>query len=381
MIEIKEKEKCCGCGACVTVCPQKCISFKEDANGFWYPEVDKEKCIHCNMCEKVCSILQKKKEEQKDITAFAAYALNEDIRVKSSSGGLFTLLAEKVLDEGGVVFGAAFDEEFMVHHIAITKKAELEKLRGSKYLQSRIENTFEETKNILEQGERVLFSGMACQIAGLKRYLGKEYANLITVDILCHGVPSPKIWRRYLDEQKESGSSVKQIYFRNKHFGWKKFSLKIVFEPLKIYRKQFYFDSFMRLFMSNICFRESCYACEFKDLKRPSDITLGDCWGIENYMPDMDDDKGTSLVLIHSIAGKKLFQTICGDLEVREAEIEKILPESSDSRKSVKPHPKREEFFKQFGQGKKCSELVKLIDDSLKTKVKRKIGKIIRRNR
>jgi coenzyme F420-reducing hydrogenase beta subunit len=380
VIDIQDKENCCGCEACVQICPQGCIHFEEDEEGFRYPKVDKEKCIGCNKCEKVCPILKCKEKETEDIEAFVAYILDEDIRIASSSGGIFTVLAQSILEEGGVVFGAALDGENQVNHIAVTKEKELEKLRGSKYVQSRINNTFSEVKDMLGEGKKVLFSGTACQIAGLKQYLGKEYENLLTIDVLCHGVPSPKVWEKYLKEKEKNNNGIaKQINFRNKYHGWKKFSMEIIFDNAKSYRKEFYYDYFMKLFMSNICFRKSCYACRFKDLSRPSDITLGDCWAIENYMPELNDDKGISIVLIQTSKGEKIFNQISKKIKMRQVEVEKALPPSSDSRKSVKCHSKRNEFFEKLNEGYSFRELIKLTEPSLMAKVTRKIKSMIKK--
>lgn len=376
MIEIKEKGNCCGCNACVQACPQKCISMVEDTEGFDYPQVDVEKCIQCENCKNVCPILHFK-EKQKDNKGYVAYATDDEIRMKSSSGGIFTLLAESVLAEGGIVFGVAFDDEFMVHHIAVTKQTDLSKLRGSKYTQSRIENTFKEAKEALDTGVKVLFTGTACQIAGLNEYLKKEYANLLTVDILCHGVPSPKVWKHYLREQERDAGVISNINFRDKSTGWKRYSLEILYSDSKEYRKEFFKDSFLRLFLSNICLRKSCYECKFKGLNRPSDITLGDCWGIKTYMPEMDDDKGTSVVLVHSVAGEEMVQSIVNKVKMREAEIDTVLPPTVNARKSPKCHSKREEFFKRLNEGESITDLVKLIDDTFMMKVKRNIRGLI----
>lgn len=307
MISINEKKKCCGCNACVQKCPKQCIVMREDVEGFLYPVVDQSECVGCGLCEKACPILNAKAEHQ-EVTAYAAFANDDNIRMKSSSGGLFTLFARQILSDNGIVFGAAFDQNFMVHHIAIETEEELIKLQGSKYLQSRIENTYQEAERYLKFGRKVLYTGMACQIAGLKKFLGKEYELLYTVDVLCHGVPSPKVWRRYLDYQEKChGGAVTRTFFRQKDFGWKTYALKLQFNNLSAYEQIFSRDLFMQMFLSNICLRPSCHACKFKGLDRPSDITIGDSWGIENYMPEMDDDKGTSVVLVHSLNGQKLF--------------------------------------------------------------------------
>lgn len=346
MIEITDKTLCCGCSACVQICAKKCITLASDDEGFDYPVIDKNLCIDCNACKKVCPILNSKQELDVKTRAYVAYAKNEDMRLKSSSGGMFTLFAEHIIDQGGVVYGAAFDKSFMVHHICIEKKEDLFKLRGSKYLQSRIENTYMNAEEKLKSGRFVLYTGTACQIAGLKSYLRKDYGNLYTVDVLCHGVPSPLVWRKYKEGlEKKYDSDTKQMFFRQKNLGWKTYALEFSFKNSKTYIRKFYEDTFMKLFLGNICLRPSCHNCKFKNINRPSDITIGDCWGIENYMPEMDDNKGTSVVLVHSESGTSLFNDIKQCMEYKDAEIDRALPPSADSRKSVLPHKKKNKIL------------------------------------
>jgi len=259
------------------------------------------------------------------------------------------------------VFGAAFDEDFIVHHIKIDKMEELWKLQGSKYLQSCIGDTFKETEQFLKQGRTVLFSGTCCQIEGLKHFLGREYDNLLTIDVLCHGVPSPKLWKSYWDEKNRLYGKGLSVSFRNKESGWKQYSVKFTFENGVVYKESFYTDSYMKLFLNNICLRPSCHDCKFKSLNRLSDISLGDSWGIEKYKPHMDDDKGTSVVLIHSEKGKKLFDLCKEKMTFEEAEIDKILPPSADSRKSVLMHPRRKKFFKLLNKGAATEKLILLL--------------------
>lgn len=298
MIEITDKKKCSGCSACQQICPRQCITMKRDAEGFLYPDVEKRLCIECNLCQKICPIENKPEMSRKGTEAYVAISTNNGVRTESSSGGIFSLAAEWVLNHGGIVFGAAFDENFGVHHIKVSSIAELKAIRGSKYLQSRIEDTYHEAKKYLDSGSYVLFSGTGCQIAGLKSYLRKEYENLYTIDVLCHGVPSPAVWKRYLREQEQNyESSATEVSFRNKSHGWKNYCVKIKFANGKTYEQTFTDDVFMKLFLSDICLRPSCHDCRFKEFPRVSDLTLGDCWGVDVYFPEMDDDKGTSVVV------------------------------------------------------------------------------------
>lgn len=325
MIRIVNKSDCCGCGTCVQVCPIQCISFNEDRFGFRYPKVNEKKCIECKQCEKICPILNQNKP-QKPLNVFAAKNQNDHIRLKSSSGGLFSLFVEYILDKQGVVFGASFDKEWEVYHTYIEKKEDIYRLRGSKYVQSRIENSFAEVLYFLRAGRIVLFSGTPCQVAGLKRFLKREYENLYTIDIVCHGVPSPLVWREYLKfsvAKCNVSSNIIDISFRNKKSGWKTNNFSMTIESIhgkKISIDQKIVDNpFMQSFIYNLCLRESCFKCAAKGGRSGSDITLGDYWGIEVCHPDWDDNKGTSLVLINNKQGRRLFQRIKGVLYVETA--------------------------------------------------------------
>lgn len=375
MIKVKNKEQCCGCGACIACCPQSAVIFKEDIEGFSYPTVESDKCIECGLCEKVCPIKQRY-ENNYSGKSYAAYTKEASSRKNSSSGGIFGVIASAVLKNGGVVCGAAFNDDFTVSHIIIDNIEDLHRLQGSKYVQSYINGIFIEIKEVLEAGKIVLFSGTACQVAGLKKYLRKEYNNLISIDVLCHGVPSPKLWEKYIRELKvEHGKEIKNINFRNKEDGWKAFSFLVEFEDKIIKRENFVNNNYMKLFLSNICLRPSCHACKYKGLDRPSDLTIGDFWGVEKMLPDMDDDMGTSIVKINSLKGEKIFRKLSNQLNYREVDIDVALPENADSRKSVKPHEKRDMFFTQLSR-KSINQLVKLLQPSLFLRVKRKIKRM-----
>jgi coenzyme F420-reducing hydrogenase beta subunit len=360
MIEINQKQNCSGCHACYNICPVNSIEMIEDNEGFLYPKVDTDKCIGCNKCEKVCPMINSK--EIDNITeAFACINNDDEIRAESSSGGIFTLLAEHIINDGGVVFGAAFDENFNLIHSYTQTIDGIADYRGSKYLQSRINEVYKKVKAFVEAGTKVLFTGTPCQIAGLLFYLGREYDNLICVDIICHGTPSPKVFKMYKTElEKEYGSKAKKIEFRNKKYGWKKFSMMISFDNNAEYLNDLNTDVFMRGFLQNLYLRPSCYACKSKSLKRLSDITIADFWGIENVAPNLDDDKGTSLVLVNSYKGKNMITKLENKISYKKVYIEDGIKYNPSAMESVNYNPKRDEFFKNLNcYRKKISKLIK----------------------
>lgn len=313
MIVAEIKTDCCGCNACVQICPRQCICMKKDNEGFEYPHINKDNCIHCNLCEKVCPIIHPYRE-QSSLKVFAAKNENEQIRLKSSSGGIFSLLAERVLEQQGVVFGACFDDNWCAKHSYTETQKGLEPFRGSKYMQSYIGHSYIDAERFLKKGRQVLFVGSPCQVAGLKRYLRRDYDNLLTVDFLCHGVPSPKIWNLYLDDmlskQDASRKEIVNIEFRSKSTGWRKYSVLVELARLKdggsyVTSSSSFFskDLFMQVFLSDLTLRPSCYDCRFKWGKSGSDITIGDYWSIHSVLPWFDDDKGVSIVLVNTTKG------------------------------------------------------------------------------
>lgn len=345
MISITYPKECCGCGACAQICPKQCISLKEDKEGFLYPTVDNSSCIDCGLCERVCPVINQNKPK-KPIVTLAAVNSDESVRHASSSGGIFTLLAERTIDNGGVVFGAAFDENWDVKHICIDSKSELPKLRGSKYVQSIIGNCYKHAKTHLDTGQEVLFSGTPCQIAGLKRFLRKDYHNLKTMDIVCHGTPSPLVWRKYLDEVSSmyNIAQITDIQFRDKTEGWKNYSLLIKYKDKegaeKTFRETLNENIFMRCFLSNLSLRPSCYACPARNGKSGSDITLADLWGAENICPELYDDNGVSLVLLRN----KDFAL--QGFEKKEIEYSKAVMHNPSIESDVALLDKRDRFFR-----------------------------------
>lgn len=338
MAKIETNSICNGCQVCANVCPKSAISMVDNEKGFKYPVIDKEKCVDCGLCDKKCPVLNKKDAPQNTPLAYACYNNNEEIRAKSSSGGVFTLLAEYIIENGGVVVGAAFDESFLVRHIIVDNKEDLAKLRTSKYLQSDVGFVYKETKALLNEGKTVLFTGTPCQVNGLLTYLGRDYDNLFTQDIVCHGVPSPKVWNKYLEYRKaKDNADPVYINFREKIRGWNNYSVNIKYENGS-YEGSPANDLYMQAFLRDASLRESCYSCSFKSKSRAVDITLADFWGVEGVVPQLNDNKGISLVIVHSEKGKTLIDKIADKMFSMEVDFEKsVAPNPSMYHASAKP--------------------------------------------
>lgn len=378
MIKTVEKYKCCGCHACYNICPQRAISMKDDDKGFKYPVVEKEKCIDCGLCEKVCPILNKINEGKNNIRAYACFNKDEQIRKNSSSGGIFQLIANNILCKNGIVIGAAFNRDFLVEHIMIEEQKDLEKLMGSKYIQSDINDIYQKTKKSLENGKHVLFTGTPCQIEGLKAYLNKEYDNLYTQDIICHGVPSKKVWLKYIEFiEKMRKEKPLKIQFRNKTYGWKNYATYFEYGYRK-YIVKHNEDMFMKTFLNNLSLRDSCYNCSFKRKNRISDITLADFWGIDNILPDWNDDKGISLVIVNSNKGLEIFNQIKENMIYDEVNFEEAIKYNKCMYQSTSKPEKREEFFEKVNKEENFKKITKKFvpNNNLLGKVKRKIIKI-----
>lgn len=300
----KNRADCSGCSACANVCPQNCIAMLRDDEGFSYPKINHEICISCGKCEKVCPALNfKPAMPDKLPEVFAAIYPDEKVRRHSSSGGAFTALSELILNNGGIIFGAGFDKNWRVIHTSAENFDELENLRGSKYVQSQIGDIYKRVKVELENNRQVLFSGTPCQCAGLKSFLGKDYDNLLTVDIICYGTPPSPIWENYL-EYVAMGHDIARINFKSKRHGWTNPHLEINFYDCGYYAKGGSSDIYFKNFYSRIMFRPSCHECKFKFPNGKSDVTIADAWGVQNFAPKMFDNRGTSLVIVHTDKGK-----------------------------------------------------------------------------
>ena len=382
MLEIVDKSKCSGCHACYNACPKQCISMIADSEGFLYPCIDEAECVGCGLCESVCPIITLKKSNklEEEITAYGVYSKNEDIRMESSSGGLFTEIATYVIENDGVVFGASFNDDFSVSHKSAKAVDGLAQFRGSKYVQSTVGNAYKEAEECLKSGKLVLFTGTPCQIGGLYSYLRRDYSNLITQDIVCHGVPSPMVWEKYREYQNElNDSQINNVSFRNKSQGWKSYSILIGFENGIEHNKKASNDLYMQCFLRNLCLRPSCYDCNFKSKIRQSDITLADFWGSQSIMPEMDDDKGLSLVLINSPKGQEVLDNISVKLAMKKADINEALKCNPSAVSSVKIPKKRKAFLKYMRKKGFIKTINKFFDGEFIIKLKRIIKRFIGR--
>ena len=315
MIEIKDSKLCCGCGACYNVCPHHCISMQEDREGFIYPTVDLVNCTNCHLCEQVCPVLTEKSSVFKPRASYAAFSKDTCIRENSSSGGIFSLLSQRIIQQNGVVFGAIYNDDFDVVHTYTESIDGLSSFRSSKYSQSEVGDCYRQVKKFLVSDRPVLFSGTPCQISGLKHYLKKDYDNLFLISVICHGVPSPAVWRSFL-KQVSSRGIITNINLRNKHTGWKRYSVRIDGRNHPLVDEPANKNEYMKAFLSDYILRPICYDCPFKGGKN-CDLTLGDFWGLKNVLPSWDDDKGTSLVLAYTQKGYDLFNSIeCEQTEV-----------------------------------------------------------------
>lgn len=350
MIQITDKKNCCGCYACVQACPKQCISFEEDQEGFHYPLVNKDLCIECGLCEKVCPCLNQTSPKS-PLKLYAAINPNEEVRLSSSSGGIFSMIAETIINAGGVVFGARFDDNWEVKHDYTDTIEGIKAFCGSKYVQSRIGGAYNQTLSFLKSGRKVLFSGTSCQISGLRHFLRQNYENLFTVDVICHGSPSPLVWRNYLDEVVDGfNNAVHNVEYRNK--AWKQYKFSVQYDGLSnvvSLSSRHQDNAYMHAFLQNIILRPSCYNCPAKQGKSLSDITLADFWGIQNVAPEMNDDKGVSLIIINTEKGKEFYHSL--SLRGKEVDEEIALKGNWCYYNSVAPHNQRDFLFRGLSNG------------------------------
>ena len=322
MLTYKKKELCAGCTACMSICPHDAIRMQADRKGFLYPMTDEELCTDCGLCQKICPFQDgySIKGNYAQPKVYAAKHRDNNVRMHSSSGGMFTALSDYILSQDGVIYGAAFDEQFRVCHQKAENTEERNKFRGSKYVQSDLNGVFTDIKDDLRGGRQVLFTGTPCQNAGLYAYLNKGYDNLYLCDIVCHGTPSPFLWKDYVHFlENRNKSKLIRYSFRYKEIGWRGYNVYVTFDNGKSKLNTPEVLAYTNIFGSDLALRSSCYHCKFANLHRPSDITIADFWGIEKSVPDFDDNKGVSLVLVNSTKGMGLFQRISESLDYRES--------------------------------------------------------------
>lgn len=386
-----DKKNCCGCTACKNICPKNAITFKLGSETFLEPVIDFKLCINCGLCKKICPQLNKiEKNNIKHQKVYAVKNKNIEERKFSSSGGMFSVLARYYLNNSGFVFGATFNDNLQVEHIAIKKIEELNKLQGSKYIQSDLKETFKEVKQYLKENRKVLFVGTPCQIAGLKSFLKIDYDNLLLVDLVCHGVPSQKLFDKFIEWKEEQiGEKIEKFNFRDKSKkNWGCYSSSI-----KTKNKIIYEDSnenpYYRAFLNGDIYRECCYDCLYATEDRVGDVTIADFWGCEDYYPKFADRNGVSAVLINNEKGKVVFESIKKDIEYIETDIEKVKRKNHNLESPTKKNEIREKAYNNIERKNFKTIMVENLNykytffDKLKkiipNKLKKKIKRLVKR--
>ena len=377
MVELAKIKDCVGCTACMNICPKDCIEMKKNEDGFVYPELVRfSECINCGSCMKVCPVLEIDSNKRGLPEAYAVISNNEMIRMESSSGGVFSEIATRFLGENGIVYGAAYDENFRVKHICVDSEDDLWKLRGAKYAESNLGECYRNILKDIKIGKKILFSGTPCQVAGLKKYIKKDYDNLFCIDFICHGIPSPMVWKeyiKYISKKDKSGELPIRINLRSKLTGWTKYQYSHLFEyengNMNIIANSK--SLFMKLFIGDYISRLCCENCKFKGYSRVSDITLGDFWGIWDIQPDMDDNKGTSVVLIQTPKGQSIFDEINTNVRFEKMSPEQVSQYNPSILKSSISHPKRNKVLKIIREGNidRCEKMFE--QSSILTKLKK----------
>jgi len=348
-INIEEKSDCCGCTACKNICPKNAIEMVEDTEGFLYPVINKEKCINCGLCKRVCPLINQQSFNNFEQKAFLFQNKEENIRSNSTSGGFFSSIGEYIISKGGIVYGAAFDSDFKVEHTSAEQKYELKKFQKSKYVQSKLKNTFKEIHKHLNEGRLVCFSGTPCQVAGIKSFLRKSYDNLILVDLMCHSVPSPLYFEKYKKYilKKMNATEIINVDFRDKRKYGYKYPMMTIETNNGTYSEGIDTDPYLRAFFKDYSVRPSCYNCKFKTQKRVSDITIWDCFNINEIDKSFDDDKGTTRVLVQSEKGYNILKQL-KNVKIKEIPVKIATKNVKEMTRSVKPNEHREKFYKDF---------------------------------
>lgn len=366
------KIECNGCEACKYICPVNAIEIVEDIEGFKYPRIDESKCIKCNKCKNYCSNFN---NINKKSMAYRGINKNKEDLEISSSGGIFLAVARKIIEENGIVFGVRYDEELNVIHDYADNIEKVKEFCGSKYVRSDIKESYINVKKFLEEGKEVLFTGTSCQVQGLNVFLGKKYENLLTMDIICHANPSPKVFKLYKEElEKTRNKKIKNIYFRAKKEGWRKQMPVIVYEDGSDEKEKTYMTSFLK----EIINRPSCYSCKFASENRISDITIGDFWGVEKIEPELDENLGVSILLINTDQGKKYLDKLQDRIDLREINFDEI--RQYNHFENVFVSLKRKRFFKALKKGKSVIDTMRKFNhDTISYRVINKLRKIVGR--
>ena len=373
MIQLVEKERCCGCSACLNACKFDALTMQLDNTGFSFPMIDESKCVECKACERACPILNKVEYKSDSINAYIVQNKDDEIRKQSTSGGAFTGIAKQVIAQGGVVFGASINSELKVNHIFVETEIELSEFRSSKYVESNIGMSYKKAEEFLKEGRLVCFSGTPCQIYALKQYLKKDYENLIAVDVMCRAVPSPKVLQKYLDYQKEKYPSFDRIVFRDKARGYSYSCVTLYSGKKVLYRAGSESDPWLRLFLGGYCNRETCHECLFQTGVRASDITMWDCWGTQNYEPKWDDNKGTTNIITWTEKGDRVLNSETANLRIKEIGIENI--DASLERELLpRPNCSKKEFYDDLERLSSNGFIEKYVPMTIKIKIK-KIGR------
>ncbi len=375
---VKLQKNCCGCSACAAVCPRKCTTMQRDGQGFYRPVINTSLCTNCDLCKSICPQISSVADFGKQIDAYGAIAKDTGIKMASSSGGLFTILSSRIIEKGGIVFGAAFDEKLNVVHMEATCVEELGLFRGSKYVQSYIGDCFIKAKGYLESDRWVYFSGTPCQIAGLKAFLKKDYATLITQDLICHSAPSPLVWEEYLKfREKEACGKAIKASFRYKEKDVDGYKLRIEFDNGKVHA-QYGSDPYMMAFINGLSSQTACFDCRFKGLNRQSDVTLADFWGVEDLFPNIDKQGGVSLIFLHTEKGKALFDSIADQTINFKVDPLLAVRKNTMALKSMKPDKARKKFLKSIKRKGFEKAYKHAVKPSIKTRVKIKLRKFFK---
>lgn len=384
MRSLPTNDKCCGCTACAAICPKNAIKMLPDAEGLLQPVIDASICVDCGACARVCPVLNQAKPRE-PLACYIAKSLNDEERMKSSSGGIFSVFARHILAEGGKVYGVAWKKDpFRAAHIGVDSVEGLTYLRGSKYVQSEMGTTYREVRADLQSGRKVLFTGCPCQIAGLKSFLGKDFDNLITQEVICNSAPSPRVFGAWVrsEQKKAPGEELLNVNFRDKSVGWHNATLKFTFTTTTTTNMQL--SAYYRLWQRGYSVRRSCIECDFRDFKSGADLTIGDFWGVEAERPEYDDNKGVSTILVNTARGAKFLEEVRAELLADTVSFASVIKKNPCLHKSFDllktAGTKREAFWESINEGADIQKLgVKLTRDPMLVRIRLFVGRLLRR--